>query len=327
MIDHRLYVGTIGEGLFRSLDHGETFRRACDGVFVECDVRAIAVHPRRPEVLYLGTEVGLYVSEDGADNWQLLPAPLEGLQVWSLCLTPARPDRLIAGTCPSAVYLSEDGGKTWRAAAVKMIRDCPRIMHTRVTCITADPDNPDRLWAGVEIDGLHLSEDGGRTWTPTSGEGLTSRDIHGLVVQPARGGRKRLLATTNNDLSLSDDGGRTWRAAGMKGPLPWAYCRALTARLDDPDALLLGGGDAPPGCEGLVARSLDGGSTWTPAAMPGRANSTMWSFACHGADPRLIYSASVSGQVFRSTDGGASWSKIGRDFGEIRALAWTPVLG
>ena len=28
MIPHRLYVGTIGEGLFRSLDGGETFRRA-----------------------------------------------------------------------------------------------------------------------------------------------------------------------------------------------------------------------------------------------------------------------------------------------------------
>ena len=46
MTPHRLYVGTIGEGLFRSLDAGRTFRRACDGTFVECDVRALAVHPR-----------------------------------------------------------------------------------------------------------------------------------------------------------------------------------------------------------------------------------------------------------------------------------------
>ena len=40
---HRLYVGTIGEGIFRSVDSGESFRRACDGMFVECDVRALAV--------------------------------------------------------------------------------------------------------------------------------------------------------------------------------------------------------------------------------------------------------------------------------------------
>ena len=46
MTPHRLYVGTIGEGLFRSLDGGRTFRRACDGTFVECDVRALVVHPQ-----------------------------------------------------------------------------------------------------------------------------------------------------------------------------------------------------------------------------------------------------------------------------------------
>jgi photosystem II stability/assembly factor-like uncharacterized protein len=323
MIPHRLYVGTIGEGVFRSLDHGETFRRACEGVFVECDVRALLVHPRHSEMLYLGTEVGLYVSHDGADTWQQLPAPLEGLQVWSLCVSATSPERLVAGTCPSAVIHSQDGGKTWHQAEATMRRDCPRILHARVTTITVDPDNADRLWAGVEIDGVHLSEDGGRSWTPID-EGLTSRDIHALAVAPAGAGRKRLLATTNNDLNLSDDGGRTWRAGGIKGALPWAYCRALAQRCDKPEVVLLGGGDSPPGCEGAIAISRDGGSTWSAASMPGRANSTIWSFAVHPADGQLIYAASVSGQVYRSTDGGSTWNTIGREFGEIRALAWAP---
>ena len=34
-IPHRLYVGTIGEGLWRSTDGGSKFVRACDGMFVE----------------------------------------------------------------------------------------------------------------------------------------------------------------------------------------------------------------------------------------------------------------------------------------------------
>jgi hypothetical protein len=51
---HRLYVGTIGEGLWRSLDGGVTFTRAMDGMFLECHVRALAVHPRETRVLYLG---------------------------------------------------------------------------------------------------------------------------------------------------------------------------------------------------------------------------------------------------------------------------------
>jgi hypothetical protein len=58
--------------------------------------------------------------------------------------------------------------------------------------------------------------------------------------------------------------------------------------------------------------------------MPGRANSTMWNFAVHAADSELIYASSVHGLVYRSIDGGASWHKLAREFGEIRALAWTP---
>src|SRR4051812_43938733 len=168
---HRLYVGTIGEGVFRSAaiesdqlradptSGGETFRRACEGMFVECDVRALAVHPRDPATLYLGSEQGLFVSTDGADSWTRLDAPPEGLQVWSLWLAPDRPDLILAGTCPARVFRSEDAGRTWSEASTRMVRECPRILHTRVTCIFGDPGDPDHLWAGAEIDGLHESRD------------------------------------------------------------------------------------------------------------------------------------------------------------------------
>jgi hypothetical protein len=57
--------------------------------------------------------------------------------------------------------------------------------------------------------------------------------------------------------------------------------------------------------------------------MPHRANSTIWNFAVNPADSTLIYASSVSGEVYRSTDAGASWTQIEREFGEIRALAWS----
>jgi hypothetical protein len=44
----------------------------------------------------------------------------------------------------------------------------------------------------------------------------------------------------------------------------------------------------------------------------------------HRALPRLIYASSVSGELYRSQDGGNRWEKLAREFGEIRALAWTP---
>src|ERR1700726_3042493 len=125
---HRLYVGTIGEGLWRSTDGAESFTRACDGILVECHVRALAVHPHDPRVLYLGTEQGLFRSTDGADNWARVESPMNGLQIWSILLLPQAPDRVLVGTCPSRLFRSEDAGRTWTEPAVNFVRECPRIM-------------------------------------------------------------------------------------------------------------------------------------------------------------------------------------------------------
>jgi photosystem II stability/assembly factor-like uncharacterized protein len=133
-----------------------------------------------------------------------------------------------------------------------------------------------------------------------------------------------LLAATNNDLNVSEDDGETWRPLQIGRAMPWSYCRTLIQPCGRPEVILLGNGDAPPGSAGVVGRSLDGGTTWHLTAMPGRANSTMWNFAVHPADPQMIYAGSVSGQVYRSLDGGTSWQRLAHEFGEVRALAWAP---
>ena len=181
MRPHRVYVGTIGEGLWRSTDGGETFVRAADGMFVECHVRALAVHPHDPRTLYLGSEQGLFRSTNGADSWSRVESPLNGRQIWSLLLLPQAPDVILVGTCPSRIFRSEDGGSTWTEPTVRMVQECPRILHTRVTTLIADPVEPQTVWAGVEIDGLRRSRDGGRTWQAV-GRGLSSLDIHALAI-------------------------------------------------------------------------------------------------------------------------------------------------
>jgi photosystem II stability/assembly factor-like uncharacterized protein len=323
MRPHRLYIGTIGEGLWRSTDAGESFVRACDGMFVECHVRAIAIHPREPNILYLGTEQGLFRSDDGAGQWKRVESPLNGRQIWSILLNRHDPDTIVVGTCPSRLFLSKDAGRSWIEPRVEIQQECPRIMHTRVTTLIADPTQPQTLWAGIEIDGLRRSGDGGSTWEKI-GRGLSSLDIHALAIMPGDGQPARMLAATNNDLNVSSDGGATWQPLQIGKILPWSYCRTLAQPCGHPQTVFLGNGDAPPGTAGVIGRSTDGGRTWQLAQMPGRANSTVWNFAVHPADPELLYASSVSGEVYRATDGGCSWNKLGREFGEIRALAWAP---
>jgi photosystem II stability/assembly factor-like uncharacterized protein len=319
----RVYVGTIGNGLWRSIDGGESFKRASDGMFVECHVRALVVDPRDDRTLWLGSEQGLFRSSDAADNWQRVESPLNGQQIWSILLLPQRPDVILVGTCPSRLFRSEDGGRSWTEPEVRMLAGCPRIMHTRVTTLVADPVDPGSVWAGVEIDGLYHSGDAGKTWHKT-GQGLSSQDIHGMAIVPGNSRPKRLLASTNNDLNASTDGGETWEPLRVGQSLPWSYCRGLAQKIGAPEVVLMGNGEGPPGGAGAVSRSSDGGRSWRLADMPGRSNSTIWNFAVHRADPEQVYASSISGEVYRSTDGGASWRKLAREFGEIRALAWTP---
>ena len=324
MDNHRIYVGTIGEGVFRSLDGGQTFARAMEGgLFVEGYVRAIAVHPRDPRLLYLGAEDGLYRSTNGADDWQRVDSPLNGQQIWSILIPAHQPETIFVGTRPSRIYRSLDAGRTWSEGRATINTECPRILHTRVTTLKADPADPRVFWAGVEIDGIHRSTDGGATWQRYSGQGLLSQDIHDLAFVNVNG-QKVILAATNADLHRSSDDGRTWQPLQMKQHLPWSYCRALAQPIGKPATVLLGAGNGPPGSEGLVAISHDAGATWQAAKFPGLANSTIWNFAVHAAQPNRIYASSVSGEVYRSEDGGASWEKLAREFGEIRALAWTP---
>jgi photosystem II stability/assembly factor-like uncharacterized protein len=207
---HRGYVGTIGEGVFRSLDGGQTFTRAMDGgIFVECYVRALIVHPRDDRTLLIGAENGLYRTTNGADDWQRVESPLNGQEIWSILVPPAQPDTIFAGTRPSRIYRSLDAGRTWQECRATLRPDCPRILHTRVTTLESDPDDPRVFWAGVEIDGIHRSADGGATWERYSGPGLVSQDIHDLAIWRDANGQRVLLAATNADLHRSTDDGRS----------------------------------------------------------------------------------------------------------------------
>jgi photosystem II stability/assembly factor-like uncharacterized protein len=322
-----VYAGTVGQGIWRSADGGETFVRSCAGMFMEAEVRALAAHPQNSKVLYAGTDAGVYRTQDGGVHWERLDAPFDigkgwqaGTVVWSLLVHPHQPDTIFVGTCPSALYRSQDGGAWWEKLDVELIPECRGIMYPRVTCLLADPTDTNTIWAGIEIDGVRRSVDGGNTWQRLD-SGLSSLDIHGLAIVPD--GQKTVIASTNNDVNVSTDNGATWQPQNVRERFSWAYCRGIVSKADDPHTLFLGNGNGPPGNVGALQMSRDGGRTWRTARLPVTPNSTIWTFATNPVDPNLIFCASVSGYVYRSDDGGETWTKCPHEFGEVRALAWT----
>ncbi|MEM9757246.1 MAG: glycosyl hydrolase, partial [Pseudomonadota bacterium] len=70
--------------------------------------------------------------------------------------------------------------------------------------------------------------------------------------------------------------------------------------------------------------SRDFGETWAEADIDAAPNSTIWSIGTNPADDDLLYCCTIFGQIFKSTDGGARWTKMRRELGEIRMIAWAP---
>jgi hypothetical protein len=46
--------------------------------------------------------------------------------------------------------------------------------------------------------------------------------------------------------------------------------------------------------------------------------------AMNAADPMLLFCCTNLGQMFRSKDGGETWEKLRREFGEISTMLWRP---
>ncbi|MEM7033072.1 MAG: hypothetical protein AAF629_26205 [Chloroflexota bacterium] len=316
-----LYIGTIGESVWRSQDGGASWIRTTGGMFPEADIRAMAARPDYPEVLFAGTETGLYRSSDGGDSWTKLDSILNDLQIWALAINPNTPDIMYAGTCPSALFKSDDGGDSWRKLTVNLADECPGVpIVPRVTTITIDPEDDQTIYAGIEIDGMRISRDGGETWDEGS-EGLSSLDIHGLAVVP--GNPKTLVAATNNDMCVTTDM-VNWTPLKVKDHYPWPYCRNVLYLKNETDRVFVGAGNGPPGNQGGIFVTTDLGRSWEQMDLGGNANSTIWNFAYNSDVSDWIMAYSIHGQLYRSTDQGHNWEKLSHEFGEVRACVIVP---
>jgi len=233
-------------------------------MYSETRVWALATHPGRLDEILAGTDSGIYRLDVAGGKWTHLPSQMDDLCVWSVTRSPHDPDLILAGTRPPAMFRSIDGAKTWRRVEAPLPETCPAVMRPRVTKIQFDPDDPDLVWAGLEIGGVWRSTDGGKSFQSAS-RGLVSDDIHDINV--VRNGARLVYATTNQGLHVSRDDGLSWE---MK-PLDSAaqYTRGITPRADGSGFVLLGNGDGPPGSWGKLMRSRDYGANWEDAGLPG----------------------------------------------------------
>src|SRR3989441_10508293 len=122
-----VYLGLAGEtapgrpvksGLYRLAAGDDTWELITRGLPEAPAIRAIATHPENPEVVYVGTQNGPYRSADHGEHWEQLEVKDHGLPVWSLLFDPRDPDVLYAGYENCEIFRSDDGGEHWQQLPV-----------------------------------------------------------------------------------------------------------------------------------------------------------------------------------------------------------------
>ena len=114
--DQTLFTVSLEDGVARSTDGGATWQLTSQGL-PTTQLPALVISPAYPEdrTLFVGGSGGVFRSTDGGETWAL--AGLADTEVRALDLSPAfAQDRtLLAGASEGRLFLSTDGGTTWRA--------------------------------------------------------------------------------------------------------------------------------------------------------------------------------------------------------------------
>ena len=233
---------------------------------------------------------------------------------------------ICAGTIGSGLWLSGDGGESWRRVMKGLWSE------SRVFGLTVCPHAPRTVFAGAD-DGIYKSNDGGQSFERLDSP-MNQMDVWKIAIDPADpdihdigvivNGGATVLTTTPREIFASHDRGESWSGLGVGNHFALPYCRSLAQKADDPDTLFVATGDSAVGTTGAIQRSTNGGKSWKMADLPVKPNSPIWAFATHPADPGLVVACSHYGELYKSENAGESWAKLPREFTEIRSLSWTP---
>lgn len=281
-----LYAGSVGHGLYRSPDRGDTWQR----VSLAGGVHAVATSGRR--VYVAGTE-GLAISADRGRSFPPVARRLAGEEVAEVL---ALPHGVLAGS-RRALYVSRDAGATFALAQ--------RGLRARAWSeLEIDPLLPS-LWYAVDIRyGVLRSPSAGAVWR-RGDRGLddpfASWQLPTFLQLDAPD--SRLYTRGGAALARSEDGARSWQE------LVELSCALPSGVLVDAPRgrLLLASFPLISGCQGCTLhRSLDDGATFDCARSLVPQGGTI--LAVHPPSGDLL--ASSFGGLVRSADWAESWTPV-----------------
>jgi photosystem II stability/assembly factor-like uncharacterized protein len=311
-----LYAGAFDDHVYKSTDGGGSWITFSVGVPADQyhGVSSIVVDPVTSSTLYVirgGFGSALYKSTDGAETWTAVnPGPVFRLLAIS-------PSALYAVAGRDGFSKSTDGGATWTAAGLPM-KD--------VAALAIDPKNSNTLYASTSAPvgtppSMYKSTDGGQNWIELKANIPLALS---LVLNPAN---PSIIYAGNYQSGVfkSTDAGASW-----SGPNTGPRVPGIRVLIGDPRdrGTIYAGGD------GGLFKSIDGGNWSRQAAfqvaagmpppglplpatpIPLAAPASVQTLLIDFTNPGVFYAGThrtdgcffSDSLLFKSTDGGATWS-------------------
>lgn len=236
-----------------------------------------------------------------ATRWSSLgPANIPG-RVRAIVAHPTDGNRIWVGSVSGGIWYTANGGSSWSA-----LNDFQS--NLAISSLVMDPSNTSVLYAGtgegffnadaIRGAGIFRSTDGGQTWIQLSATSPTNDSnwyyVNRIAVNPSNS--SLILAATNGGIYRTADGGTTWtqitstRALDVKWD-PITTTRAIAGRAD-----------------GRVAVSTDSGANFSTVTVVSGGSRVELAFAPSSSGTVYASVQIGTGRIYRSTDGGASWS-------------------
>jgi photosystem II stability/assembly factor-like uncharacterized protein/molybdopterin converting factor small subunit len=288
--------GHFGPHVFYTDDLGEEWQQAEGPAFppeTEASVTRIwAIVPGEEDgELWAGVApAALFRSADGGQSWTLIRALWEvpgrpqweggagGLALHSICPWPGDPRRLAVGISAAGVWITDDGGASWRRGGRGLVpRYLPEearegAVNLCVHNMHRAPLEPSTLYMQFH-GGVYRSDDAGETWIDVAA-GLPADFGFPLAIDPSDAASAFVIPLCSDADRVTVDGklrvfetrdrGATWRALSRGLPQRDTHLNVLRQAFcqdgKQPLGLFFGAQS------GEVFGSVDGGATWTTLA-------------------------------------------------------------